>query len=125
MQPAADFWRELFGPNWTAQGVAVVVSSTIALLAVGISSLVASRQGAKTRQHADHLDEKQTKHASVLYKKTDAREREFKGREHWWARFTWALGEFSSDDEHRIEAGSIVLGDLEHPVASLQYLREE
>ncbi|GAA3399393.1 hypothetical protein [Pseudarthrobacter polychromogenes] len=101
MQPMADFIGELFGPSWTAQGVAAVISSGIALLAVGISSRVAWRQGVKTRQHVDEVDAKQAE-----------REREFKGREHWWERFSWACVEFTADDEDRIKVGLIVLSDL-------------
>jgi hypothetical protein len=101
MQPTADFLGELFGPNWTAQGVAATISAAIALVAVGISSRVSWVQGEKTRAHVDAVDQKQ-----------ETREREFKGREHWWERFKWACSELSSDDVDRIEVGLAVLSDL-------------
>ncbi|WP_332603081.1 hypothetical protein [Arthrobacter sp. S2(2024)] len=101
MQPTADFWGELFGPNWTAQGVAATISSAIALVAVGISSIVSWVQGSKTRSHVDAVNEKQ-----------ETREREFKGREHWWERFEWACAEVASGDETRAGVGLIILSDL-------------
>lgn len=101
MQPTADFLGELFGPNWTAQGVSAIISSSIALVAIGISSFVAWKQGTKTRNHLDTVDRRQAD-----------RDKEFKGREHWWERFQWAMGEVASGDEDRIGVGLVVLIDL-------------
>lgn len=101
MQPTADFIGELFGPNWTAQGVSAIISSGIALVAIGISSIVSWRQGTKTRAHLDTVDQRQAD-----------RDKEFKGREHWWERFQWAMGEVASGDVDRIGVGLIVLLDL-------------
>lgn len=101
MQPTADFLGELFGPNWTAQGVSAIISSAIALIAVGISVWSAWKQGTKTRAHLDAADQRQAD-----------RDREFKGREHWWERFQWAMDEIASGDVDRAGVGLIVLTDL-------------
>lgn len=101
MQAGSTFVDTLFGPDWTAQGVAVVIASVLALIAASVTAVVAIWQGRKTRGHASDLDAKQAD-----------REREFKGREQWWERFTWAATEATSPDQERKTVAVTVLASL-------------
>lgn len=98
---AGTFIETLFGSSWTAQGVAVVVASFLALTAASITAMVAIVQGRKTRSHATVIDEG---HA--------VRDREFKGREQWWERFMWAASEAASTDPKRRSVAVTVLTSL-------------
>lgn len=101
MQAGSTFIDTLFGADWTTQGVAVVIASALALLAASTTAVVAILQGRKTRAHARHLDAQQAD-----------RERQFKGREQWWERFTWAASEANSVEEERKIVAATVLSSL-------------
>lgn len=82
----ADGWSDLIAPGWTAQAVVGMFGIVATLIVAGLTWL----QGALTRSHATKLAEKQAQ-----------REKDFYGREQWWERFTWVLGEYYSPEELR------------------------
>lgn len=108
MLPAQDFIGELLGPNWTAQGVAVVVASCIALTSAGLSAWASISQGRKTRKQAKEFADAQATRDGERADRDDL----VKDREQWWTRFTWAAERIHLDDK-TAEVAAQVLSSIE------------
>lgn len=116
MYPLQGFFDELLGPNWTVQGVAVVVASCLALTSAAVSAWVSVSQGRKTRMQARTLFEAQSQRDTQKTRREDL----VKNREQWWERFTWAAERIYADNKTAIVAGQVLSS-----IQAVQWISDE